>query len=42
MKDFPHVKNIFAKSDNVGCFAGYGYLEGEHHVIQPRSSKTRL
>ena len=33
-EDFPNVKNVYVKSDNAGCYAGNGHVEGEHHILK--------
>ena len=32
--DFPNIKNVLSKSDNVGCYSGNSYLEGPCHILK--------
>ena len=32
--DIPNAKNTYIKSDNAGCYAGNGFLEGQNHILK--------
>ena len=31
---FSKIKNVFSKSDNLGCYSGNGHLEGVCHILK--------